>query len=77
MWPKELHVVVNDGVTTTDRVLARQIGSLAFSGLPEQDPSTLVTRIVQVTVSMTVVDANTASTAMTASANCRRKRSYR
>ena len=75
--PDELHIVVNDGVTTTDHVLARQVSGVTFAGVVEPDPSTLVNRVVQVTVKMGISDANSATTAMTASANCRRKRSYR
>jgi prepilin-type N-terminal cleavage/methylation domain-containing protein len=75
--PRELHITHNDGLNVRDNVLARQISGVAFAGVVEPDPSTLVNRVVQVTVTMQVTDANTATTAMTASANCRRKRSYR
>ena len=75
--PDELHIVVTSGVTSTDYVLARQVSGVSFAGVVEPDPSTLVNRVVQVTVRMGISDANAATTAMTASANCRRKRSYR
>ena len=74
--PRELRLVQTIDGVEIDHVLARKIDTLAFSAVSQADPSTHVMRVVQVTVTMTLSDGASASTAMTASANCRRERSY-